>query len=696
MKIEEINNKSQTKSNDDRYAFDLESAETGETTDASLQILEANQHIQSGNLDAAAAICHRMLTVNAHQAEALHLLGVIALQAGENEKALALFQNALAIDPTHPLYHCSQGEALKIQGRLEESIACYHKALVLNPDVAEIHYDLGNTYHCQKAYADAIRCYQKALQLKPDFAQAYYNLANTYLDQRNLAAAISHYQRALVLDPAYADAYFNLGIAYFEANQMDDAIAAYRKALEFKPDMTAACYNMGLVLHRQKRLTAAVSCFQQAIQLNAGFPAAYNNMGVVLLEQKKHAQAMVCFQKAIDLKPDYTDAVYNLGKCLTDQGRYPDAIACYQKALQQNPGYHKACNNMGKICQDIGANQKAIFWFQKAVQIEPDNAEAQFNLATVYLLTENFQKGWKAYEWRFKRRAWKQTYPYQYDKPRWTGESFVGRQLFVHSEQGLGDIFQFVRYLPWVKALGGTVIFETRKELIGLFKDMPEIDELVTFTNAGQPAAEFDLVVPLASLPGIFETTLENLPAKVPYIFADREKCARWRARLTADGVKVGLVWAGTNTDPRRACPLGWLKSLSDITGVHLYGLQKGIAAEQIEVEGLPEGMQLTNLGQEFKDFTDTAAVIDNLDLVVSTDTSVAHLAGAMGKTVWVMLPYVADWRWFLHRDDSPWYPTMRLFRQPGPGNWNSVGRQITAELQRYTARLSNPSNPTD
>jgi tetratricopeptide (TPR) repeat protein len=351
---------------------------------------------------------------------------------------------------------------------------------------------------------------------------------------------------------------------------------------------------------------------------------------------------------------------------------------------------------MAKIYQDMGMNREAIGWYQKAVQIKPDYAEAQFNLATVYLLTGNFQEGWKAYEWRFKRRAWKQTYPYQYDKPRWSGEAFAGRRLYVHSEQGFGDTFQFVRYLPRVKARGGTVIFETRKALIGLFKNRPEIDELIVFSTDRQPAAEFDLYVPLASLPGIFSTTLEHLPATVPYIFADRGKSARWKERLNTGGIKVGLVWAGTNTDPRRACALKWLKSLSDMAGVHLYGLQKGIAAEQIEAEGLPQGMQMINLGQEFEDFTDTAAVIENLDLVISIDTSVAHLAGAMGKPVWVMLPYVADWRWFLNRDDSPWYPTMRLFRQSEPGNWQSVGQRIAAELKKYISKHGIKNNPTD
>ena len=591
--------------------------------------------------------------------------------------------------------YCRQADVFKKQGRLDESVACYQQALALKPDSAEILYDLGNTYHSQRSYQNAVRCYQKALELKPNLVEAVYNLANTFMDQGNLEAAISHYQRALVLEPAFANAHFNLGIAYFELSQWDQAIAAYQNALAFKPDSADIYYNMGLAHHMQKKLDMAFACYQKAVELKPGFPEAYNNLGSVLQDQKNHRAATAAFQKALDSKPDYADALYNMGKSFHELGRYPEAIACYQKALRINPSHHRACNNIAKSYQDQREIQKAAFWLLKALQIKPDYAEARFNLSTVHLLVENFQEGWQGYEWRFKRREWKRTYPHRYRQPRWTGENFAGRRLLVHSEQGFGDILQFVRYLPKVKARGGTVVFETRKALVELFKNLPGMDELVMFAPNAQPATEFDLYVPLASLPGVFETTLENIPAKVPYLFADREKSARWKKRLAKDGFRVGLVWAGTDTDPRRACHLKWLRTLSGIPDVYLYGLQKGIAAEQIEVEGLPQGMRMINLGQEFEDFTDTAAVVDNLDLVVSIDTSVAHLAGAMGKPVWLMLPYSADWRWFLNRDDSPWYPTMRLFRQPDPGDWQSVGLQIGIELSRYAAKLKLSNNPT-
>jgi tetratricopeptide (TPR) repeat protein len=571
----------------------------------------------------------------------------------------------------------SPGDSLKDQGRLENSLSGYEPVPALKPDSAEAYFDLGNAFHGSKNYAQAIGCYQNALHHKPDFVEAHYNLGNTYLTQGKFDEATACYRQALVVSPRYVDAWFNLGIALYESGKPDEAVCAYHKALELKPD----------ILQEQNKPAQAISCYQKAVKLKSDFTQAYNNMGNTFQELGHDGQAVSCFQKALKIKPDYADAHYNLGKTYHDQFRYDAAIDCYQKALEIKPHHYKACNNLAKTYQDTGFMEKATCWYQKALQLKPDYAEARFNFATLHLLTGNFDEGWREYEWRFKRREWKRTYPHRYDKPRWEGKIFTGKRLFVHSEQGLGDILHFVRYLAPAKAQGGTLIFETLKPLIGLFQRVAGIDELVEFSADSKPATEFDLYAPLLSLPGIFETTLANIPATVPYLFADPHKTALWKSRLARQGLKVGLVWAGTDTDPRRACPLVFLKPLADIANIHLYGLQKGIAAEQIEVEGLPEGMTMTNFGQEFEDFSDTAAVVANLDLVISIDTSVAHLAGAMGKSIWVMLPFAADWRWFLERNDSPWYPTMRLFRQQRPGDWESATRRIVAELQKLAIK---------
>ena len=393
-------------------------------------------------------------------------------------------------------------------------------------------------------------------------------------------------------------------------------------------------------------------------------------------------KAITYYQKAVKIDPDYAQAYYNLGKLFHDRNIFKDAVSCYKKALEKRPEYVEAGNNMGRALLAAGDLTGALSCYYNVLSHHPESADAHFNLSVAHLLQGNLVEGWKEYEWRFKREKWKNTYPCRFEKPRWDGSFFKGKRLFVHSEQGLGDILQFVRYLPMVKARGGTVIFETLKPFLNIFSKVEGIDELVEFRSDAGPAVEFDFYIPLLSLPLIFGTSLKTIPARVPYLYSDPVKADCWNKRLAGNGFKTGIVWAGTPTDPKRSCPPAWLLPVAKIPEVKLYGLQKGIPAVQVQVEGLPEGMEMTNFGEEFKDFSDTAAVIENMDLVISIDTSVAHLAGAMGKPVWVMLPFVSDWRWFLNREDSPWYPTMRLFRQKRPGDWGTVCREIASELR--------------
>jgi tetratricopeptide (TPR) repeat protein len=652
--------------------------------DSKLEFAKAFQFYRNGNLRNAEKTCKKLLSVCPTNAEALHLLGTIAHQIGDLNKSLALFVQAIGIDPNNPVFHCSHAEILKDLGRLEESTACYHKALTIKPDFAEAHYDLGNLYHRRKIYSEAIGCYQKALQLKPDFVEAHYNLGNTYLDLGEFEKAIPHYRRTLVLNPSSGDAHFNLGIALLELGKVNDAIAAYQKALALKPDRVDAHYNMGMAFQVQSKLKEAIACYQKAVFFKPDFPQAYNNMGNAFQDQGNTKDAITCFQKALRLKPDYAESHYNLAKSYHDQNRSADAILCYQKALRIAPEFYKASNNLAKIYQDMHQVEKAAHFYRKALKLKPDYAEAHFNLATLNLLTGNFKEGWGGYEWRFKCRDWEKTYPHRYDTPRWNGESFVGRKLYVHSEQGFGDTIQFIRYLPLVKARGGTVIFETMRPLLELLKNFPGIDELVVPSTDGQPAVACDLCIPLLSLPSIFDTTIDTIPAEIPYLFADSFKKTYWQNRISGSGLRVGLVWAGKPThgnDHARSFRLEDCALLTDIPGIRFYGLQKGTAARQSTK--LAAKMNLTNLGEQFKDFADTAGVIANLDLVISVDTAVAHLAGAMGKAVWVLLPFVPDWRWFFDRTDSPWYPTMRLFRQEKRGDWMAVMRRVTKEVQQ-------------
>ena len=555
-----------------------------------------------------------------------------------------------------------------------------------NLESASACYNMGNCYHATGDLEKAIACYEKALELQPDLVEAHYNLGNTLLDQKRFEEALLSYQKALVLRPDYTDAHFNMGIAFFEQDRFEEARCCYQNAIKFNSNLIEARYNLGIVFQQEGSLDQAIACYQKTLQLKPDFAEAYNNMGNALREQNHLQQATRCYQSAMRVRPEYADASYNLGRTYHELNSFDRAITCYQNALKIKPDYFKACNNLAKAYQDTGELGNAIRWYRRALEIKPDYADAHFNLSTANLLDGNFKAGWQGYEWRFKRPQWKKTYPYRFEVPRWNGATFAGKRLYVHSEQGLGDILQFVRYLPLVKARGGTVVFETIKPLMKLLRNFSGVDEFVEVSDRAH-VAPFDYYVPLLSLPGIFQSSLETIPSEVPYLFADEDKVRQWRARLPADGFKVGLVWAGTVADPKRSLPLAWFTTISQIPELQLLGLQKGISAEQVEVEGLPDGMKFTNFGQQFADFSDTAAVLENLDLVISIDTSVAHLAGAMGKPVWLLLPLVPDWRWLLNREDSPWYPSMQLFRQECFGEWDTVIRRMTDKIRQICGR---------
>jgi hypothetical protein len=371
---------------------------------------------------------------------------------------------------------------------------------------------------------------------------------------------------------------------------------------------------------------------------------------------------------------------------LQKQGQCAEAIEDCAKAIRLKPDYAEAYNAMAAALQMQGRHAEAIENYRQTLRLKPDYAEVHNNLGMVLLLTGKFAEGWAEYQWRLYAKD--VAYPHRYENPRWDGSSFADRTLLVHYEQGLGDNLQFVRYLPMVKARGGTVIFEVRKSLLGLLRGFPGIDELVEASFDVKPAVDFDIYTSLLELPRIFGTTLETIPADVPYIHADSGKVEYWKSRLAGNDFKVGIVWAGKPTnknDRNRSCPLEQFASLAQIPGVRLYGLQKGQAATQLEE--LSDKIAVTDLDSQIEDFTDTAAVIENLDLVVSVDTAVLHLAGAMGKPVWALLPFTSDWRWMLDRRDSPWYPTMKLFRQRKWGDWDDVFQRVAEELKILTGK---------
>lgn len=570
------------------------------------------------------------------------------LHEGHAREAEQLYRQVLRAHPHDAAALHTLGVIAYQSGNPQRAIELIGKAIANDPQRPEFHNTLGLVFETLGELEQATAAYQMAVSLKPDYAEAYHNMAIVLQSQGRYAAAVEKCTEAVLLKPDYAEAYNTMGFSLEQQQRYAEAIESYQQAVRLKPDFAEAYNHLGVVLNKQGRSAEAMDSYRHALQADPDYAEAYNNLGIVLKDHEQFVEAIRHFERALRLDPDFAEAHYNLANSLRDEGRCAEALAGYRRAIQ----------------------------------LKPDYAEAHWNMSLALLLNGDFIEGWKGYKWRRNAQLKVIIDRHCSSKPRWDGGSFKGQRLFVHYEQGLGDNIQFVRYLPMIKARGGTVIFETLRPLMGLLQGFPGIDELVEYRVDEKPSVDFDVYASLLDMPHVFGTTLETIPAPVPYIHAAPAKVRCWRNVLAGPDLKVGIVWAGSSVhgnDRYRSCKLECFAPLTKISGVRLYGLQKGDAVARMDE--LAETMPGINLSKNLVDFTDTAAAIENLDLVISVDTSVLHLAGAMGKPTWALLPFAPEWRWMLNRQDSPWYPTMKLFRQDAWNGWESVFRRVAEEL---------------
>jgi tetratricopeptide (TPR) repeat protein len=484
---------------------------------------------------------------------------------------------------------------------------------------------------------------------------------------------------SIKLDPRNADPYINLGTILQEKGQMNDAIKYYEKALELKPKNAVVHYNLGSAYHKTGQLEKAITFYERTIQLNPS-PSAYNNLGSALLEKGQIDEGIICYKKALQIDPNYANAYCNMGVAFREKRQIDEVIISFYKTIRLNPNHADAYSNLGSILSNKRQLDESIKNYQAALRLNPNHAEAHYGLSLVLLSLGNFIEGLKEHEWRWKSKDFICQYR-NFSQPFLDISVIEGRTIFLYAEQGLGDNIQFIRYAPLIAQRGGNVILECSKELKSLLQNITSISKVITY---GEQLPEFDMYCPLLSLPFVFNTRVETIPAKIPYITADTELVRKWGKKLHDDNslFKIGLVWAGNpkhKNNYDRSCSLEVFRPLTQCENISFYSLQKGEAGKQ--AKNSFEGMNFIDYMDEVHDFADTAALIENLDLIVSVDTAVAHLAGALGKQVWTLLPFAPDWRWMLNREDSPWYPTMRLFRQPSPGDWKSVIDKIKDEL---------------
>lgn len=645
---------------------------------------QATVLLEQGRLADARTLYARITQANPNDAEAWLMLAAINGELGALDDAIECCRRAVSSERDNVDAHVVLGRLLTAGGELDEAAASFTEALTHDPEYGEVWNMLAGIYGQRGVYDEAERCSREAIRVLPDQADGYINLTNALLALGRAADAAQAGARAVTLDPANALSWNMLGLAREGMESWAEAEQSYMKAIAINPSLTAAQTGLGRILQAKGDLAGAERVLRQVLQLNPLDCGAFCNLGSLYVQQQLFDKAESCLRQAVQITPAFAEAWIDLGNLMQNQDRPDEAMSCYQQALAHAPKNPDAHFNQGVLYQRQGKLESALASFDQAIAYRPDFVDAHWYKSFIYLLQGNYDRGWEEYEWRLRQ---KKNIPRPFHQPVWDGSPLDGRTILVHDEQGYGDTFQFVRYLRQVKARGGRVVFECHPQLAAVLRGCDGYDELVERTSLREvPATSFDVQIHLMSLPGVLKTRLDNVPCDLPYIKADPMRAERWRMRIAEDkGYKVGIAWAGSphhTNELNRSCALAEFAPLGDIAGISLYSLQKGPGSEQADTA--PTGIKLVRVDKELdKDirFVDTAALMENLDLIISIDTSIAHLAGAMGRPVWTLLCATPDWRWMLERTDSSWYPSMRLFRQAQSGDWGNVFTQVSKAL---------------
>jgi len=564
--------------------------------------------------------------------------------------------------------------------KLPQAKQVYQRLLTSQPDHPELLNLLGNVQQDLGEFDAAIANYNIALQHAPHYAEAYANRADALQELKEFKLAIDSYAQAIRLEPNNPDNYYNQGVAFSALELFSNALDCYVAAIKLDPNCAEFHFNHGNTLKNLNLFDQAITSYNQAILLKPKYAEAYLNRAAALQSLKQFDHAIDSLQQAIQIKPDFAEAYNQLGIVLKDTQKFDSALAAFQMALSFKKNYSNAHYNIGCIHDSLGNYEHALTSYEKAIDAQPNHADAHWNKSLALLLNNHYLDGWSEYEWRWERSKFpspKRTF----NQPLWLGKSAIqGKTILLHAEQGLGDTIQFCRYIHLIKELGANVILEVQKPLLGLMQSLSRVDLVIA---QGTTIPHFDLHCPLMSLPFAFNTTLETIPSSIPYLFSNQQQVTQWRAYLGKQQFpRIGLAWSGNSNHPNdniRSMSLTELIAQLP-NGFEYISLQQEI--RPIDLQTLSAHPHIRHFGDLITDFSDTAALCGLVDLVISVDTSVAHLAGAIGKPVWVLIPRHPDWRWLLKRADSPWYPTARLFRATSPNNWQSVLNDVNLSIK--------------
>ena len=666
---------------------------------------------RAGTLDEAEALYRRVLDLDPQEPNALTNIGTICFQRGQLEAGIPFLEASLKAKPAQPNALSNLANGLTMLGRFAEARTACEQAVALQPDNADAHNNLGNALRELGDIDGAAASYERAFALDPTMASALGNEATLLRADKRLEAAEAVLRRALAAAPAYADAWNELGNCLQDLKRPEEALEAYDRALAINPDHVQALGNAAIAFSTLKRHEEALAFCDRALALKPDDANALNNRGSALRGLKRHDEAIADFRRTLALMPDRADTHNNLGVALNESDRFEEALEAFSRTIALDPALGEAYGNRGNALRelrrfeealadyDIGIGLKAnlrdtlnnrgiclaemrrfdaaLAAFDDATAVDPAFADPAWNRALIQILTGDYAEGWRNYEQRWKREDFKDK-PNPYRKKPWLGEGDIaGKILLLTAEPGLGDTLQMLRYAPLLARRGAKVLAAVQTPLVELTRGVEGIWRAL---GEGQVIAHWDAFIPTMSLPLAFGSTLATIPQNIPYVFADAAVRAAWAARLGPRiRPRIGLVWSGSRehkNDHNRSIPLKTLLPLLDLDA-EFVSLQ--VDYREADLALLQQDGRILNLKDEIKSFADTAAIMDQLDLVISVDTSVAHLAGAMGRPLWLLLPYTPDYRWGLDVEDSPWYPTARLWRQGQERQWAPVIERVSA-----------------
>lgn len=686
------------------------------TTAPRERLAEAVGHHQAGRWSEAERLYRQILATHPAHADALHLLGLLAYQAGQASAAVPLIRRSIAVRPEFPAAHLNLGAALLETGDVAGAIDAFEAARRLNPAQPESHSNLGNALRLAGRHEEAEAACRRAIEIDPQYANAYNHRGLALAALGRIDEATEAYRAAIARQPRHLEAHRNLGAALHESGRPSEALEVLRRALEIRPgDLRSLTLTAG-VLRALGELGEAESTLRRAVELPGAPAEVWAELGHLLHSQARFAESIPYLERAVELRPDFAEALFNLATACVDVGRSGDAerfcrravelqpdsphglvnlgvllhrlhrdeeaVASYRRAIELQSDLAEAWNGLGAALFELGELQEGLEACERALRHSPGLAAAHFNRGVFRLLQGDYVAGWQDYEYRLHQPKWRRTAA-RFTRPRWNGEPLDGRRLLLIAEQGQGDIFQFVRYAAEIRAAGGRVIFAAPRRMIGVLSSCPGIEAFVALDD---PWPEHDLCCEMMSVVRFFSPSIDRIPRSIPYLTARPDLVEYWRRELAGEtGFRIAIAWQGSGgPGDYRRIPVAQFAPLAALPGVRLISVQTDGAAELAAARDLVPALDLSaRIDQEHGAFQDTAAVLMNVDLMISSDTSTPHLAGALGRPVWMGLRQASEWRWMVDRSDTLWYPTMRLFRQSRPGDWEGVMRRMADELRR-------------